>query len=78
MRQNNLTRADFDRLQQSYSRNYFELYKKFYVVRCKLEKVQAKLETMFANGDEGATLDDLIEIYDVIMEGAENYEAKGK
>lgn len=60
------TKADFDRLQQGYSRGYFELYKKYFIEKEKVRKATIKLDTMFANGVDEAILDDLLELSDIL------------
>ena len=60
------TNEDFNKLQESYSRGYFELYKKYFKEKEKIRKALAKLDSMFANGDEKVVLDDLLELYDVL------------
>jgi len=62
------TKDDFERLQQCYSRGYFELYKKYYVEKEKVKKATIKLDTMFANGVDESILDDLLEL-DKILGG---------
>ena len=60
------TADDFERLQQSYSRGYFELYKKYFVEKEKVRKATIKLDTMFANGIDEAILDDLLELSEIL------------
>lgn len=60
------TNEDFDKLQKCYSKGYFELYKKYYKEKEKVKKAIAKLDSMFANGDEKVVLDDLLELYEVL------------
>ena len=66
--QETMTRKDFERLQQTYSKGYFDLYKKYYIEKEKIKKAISKLDTMFANGEDERILDDLLEL-SKILEG---------
>ena len=61
------TQAEFEYIQQKYNRMYFELYKRYYNEKDVLKKAKSKIETMFANGYDESILDDLIELYDILM-----------
>ena len=60
------TNEDFDKLQESYSKGYFELYKKYFVEKEKIKKATIKLDTMFANGIDESILDDLLELDEIL------------
>ena len=59
---------EFEYIQQKYNRMYLELYKKYFNEKAIINKAQAKIETMFANGNEEKVLDDLIELYDILID----------
>lgn len=61
------SRKEFEYVQQKYNRMYFELYKKYYKEKTKVKKAQSKIEAMFVNGNDDV-LDDLIELYDILIE----------
>ena len=70
------TNEDFNKLQESYSKGYFELYKKYFKEKEKIRKAIAKLDSMFANGNEEVVLDDLLELYEVL--GGNNGQERNK
>ena len=66
--QETMTRKDFERLQQTYSKGYFELYKKYYIEK---EKIKKALDVIYCWGE---TLNPRFqkEIIDILKGESEN------